>query len=215
MTSKTGGGKGKTHGLPGARQEQGEGKTSFADAMDQQSVQPLEGRDRLATPDRSTRRAGRGAAKTAPSAAAGEGRRVPRFIHPDASQALAAYASGVQRAVLNQLRKGKPAPSSRIDLHGLRAHAARKALRRAVAAAVADGGGRCLLVVHGRGVHSPDEPVLKTQLPGWLSEPGVAEHLAAFSPSRAADGGEGATYLLIRRPPSARHERGDRAILSD
>jgi DNA-nicking Smr family endonuclease len=55
-------------------------------------------------------------------------------------------------------------------------------------------------VIHGRGQHSAAEPVLKRQLPDWLTAPPLAAHVLAFSPAPTRLGGAGATLVLLRRP---------------
>jgi DNA-nicking Smr family endonuclease len=59
-------------------------------------------------------------------------------------------------------------------------------------------GGRCVLVIHGRGRHSEGEPVLKEALLEWLAEPPVASLVMAFASASGGDGGVGATYVLLR-----------------
>ncbi len=89
-------------------------------------------------------------------------------------------------------------PERRLDLHGLDRAAARRALH-----AELDGawraGARCILVVHGRGRGSSEGPVLRGLLPTWLAEPPGGPHVLAFAPASGADGGSGATYVLLRR----------------
>lgn len=105
-------------------------------------------------------------------------------------------APGVDREVLRQLRNGKYPRDARLDLHGLHARAARQhvhaELRR-----VHGEGGRCVLVIHGRGRHSESEPVLKEALLEWLAEPPVAPLVMAFASASGGDGGVGATYVLL------------------
>jgi DNA-nicking Smr family endonuclease len=60
-------------------------------------------------------------------------------------------------------------------------------------------GGRCVLVIHGRGRHSETEPILKEALLDWLAEPPVGSLVLAFSSALGRDGGVGATYVLLRR----------------
>lgn len=149
-------------------------------------ARPLDGRDRLTPSARPPR-----ARSPAPEPVA--------FVIDHAGEQLAGRAPGIDRRHLRRLRRGEVAPESETDLHGLRAPAARRALRRAIAEAVAEEQ-RCLLVVHGRGSHSKESAVLKKALPTWLGEPEVGEHVMAFASARAADGGAGATYVLLRRP---------------
>jgi DNA-nicking Smr family endonuclease len=61
-------------------------------------------------------------------------------------------------------------------------------------------GKRCVLVVHGRGLHSKDQlPVLKDALRTWLATARFARHVLAFATARPVDGGGGAIYVLLRR----------------
>jgi len=107
-------------------------------------------------------------------------------------------ASGADDALLRKLRNGEFPADLRVDLHGLHAPAARRAVHEAVQRTWAQGK-RCVLVVHGRGVHSESEPVLKETLVEWLAEPPVGERVLAFTSARGRDGGVGATYVLLRR----------------
>ncbi len=107
-------------------------------------------------------------------------------------------AVGVDRAWLRRLRAGDVRVETRVDLHGLNARSAHGAVRRALLDAHAEGS-RCVLVVHGRGLHSPEGPVLRAFLLRWLTESRVAPTVMAFASARPRDGGEGATYVLLRR----------------
>ena len=107
-------------------------------------------------------------------------------------------APGIDRAHLDRLRRGRVEVDYEIDLHGLSARDAGAALRSALLEAV-ERGGRCVLVVHGRGRGSEAGPVLKEALVGWLEAPPVARWVMAFATARPDDGGAGATYVLLRR----------------
>ena len=61
-------------------------------------------------------------------------------------------------------------------------------------------GERCVLVIHGKGEHSPDGiGVLRGEISAWLSQGAASEHVAAFATAARRDGGEGAVYVLLRR----------------
>jgi DNA-nicking Smr family endonuclease len=107
-------------------------------------------------------------------------------------------ASGADDALLRKLRNGEFPADVRVDLHGLHAPAARRAVHEAIGRLFAQGK-RCALIVHGRGRHSESEPVLKDALIEWLAEPPVGERVLAFTSARGRDGGIGATYVLLRR----------------
>jgi DNA-nicking Smr family endonuclease len=60
--------------------------------------------------------------------------------------------------------------------------------------------------VHGRGQHSGGRPILKDALPRWLAGGACAGIVLAFAPARPRDGGDGATYVQLRR---ARRDDGN------
>jgi DNA-nicking Smr family endonuclease len=41
--------------------------------------------------------------------------------------------------------------------------------------------------------------VLRINVPQWLSEPPLSDHIIAFGPSRPQDGGAGALYVRLKR----------------
>ena len=107
-------------------------------------------------------------------------------------------ASGADDALLRKLRNGEFPPDARVDLHGLPAAAARRAVQETIQRVIAQSK-RCVLVVHGRGRHSEGEPVLKEAFLDWLAEPPIGPRVLAFTSARGRDGGVGATYVLLRR----------------
>jgi DNA-nicking Smr family endonuclease len=61
-------------------------------------------------------------------------------------------------------------------------------------------GERCVLVIHGKGHHSPGgSGILRGEIGAWLSQGGASENVAAFATAGDADGGEGAVYVLLNR----------------
>ena len=107
-------------------------------------------------------------------------------------------APGADRRLLAMLRRGQPAPGRRIELHGL--HAAEAELELAAELRRAyEAGERCVLVIHGRGLHSEGEAVLKTALPGWLAMPPHGPWIRAFATPGPGFGGAGATCVLLAR----------------
>ncbi len=56
-----------------------------------------------------------------------------------------------------------------------------------------------MLVIHGRGDHSPaGVGVLRGEIAAWLSQGRSSQHVAAFATAIADDGGDGALYVLLR-----------------
>ena len=107
-------------------------------------------------------------------------------------------AAGIDRAHLARLRRGEQRVERRIDLHGMTAAEARRELTAELRAAFADGV-RCVLVVHGRGLHSEGGAVLKGGVVDWLIAAPLASFVLAFASAQPRDGGPGASYVLLRR----------------
>lgn len=100
---------------------------------------------------------------------------------------------------LRQLRRGVVPIDARVDLHGMHAGDAREALEKFLREKRARGE-KCVLIVHGKGEHSPrGQSVLRGEIAAWLSQGPASEHVAAFATALAEDGGEGAVYVLLRK----------------
>jgi DNA-nicking Smr family endonuclease len=65
------------------------------------------------------------------------------------------------------------------------------------------------LVIHGRGLSSPADPVLKTKVAEWLCSNRWRKWVVAFTSARMCDGGSGASYILLRRRPLSRRTQRD------
>jgi DNA-nicking Smr family endonuclease len=100
--------------------------------------------------------------------------------------------------LLERLRRGEFAVEDEIDLHGLTALEAREALREFLGEALARRLA-CVRVIHGKGLRSgPRGPVLKHAVNVWLRKVGA---VLAFASAPPRDGGTGAVYVLLARPP--------------
>ena len=145
--------------------------------------------------------------KIATPATPAKGKRRPVRASADASPPKGRPAEDAQAAVFRgdvppkqfrALRSGQVRAGARIDLHRLDRDQAHHALRKAFGVASAEGKA-CVLVIHGRGRRSPGgEATLKSALPGWLRSPPLDAWVRAFAPARPRDGGDGATYVLLR-----------------
>jgi DNA-nicking Smr family endonuclease len=109
---------------------------------------------------------------------------------------VAGRGAGVSLAQLASLRAGRSRPEASLDLHGMTADRAARALARFVAAAVKNGQ-RCLLVVPGRGLHSEGGPVLREVVIDSLSGP-LSRHVSCFTTATSHDGGPGALYVMLK-----------------
>ena len=108
-------------------------------------------------------------------------------------------AQGVDRRLLKRLKKGEFAPEGHLDLHGKTRKEAKELVERLIKDSQKSGF-RCVLMIHGRGLHSKDRvPVLKDALGLWLLRGRIARSVLAFCSARPADGGLGAVYVLLRR----------------
>jgi DNA-nicking Smr family endonuclease len=121
------------------------------------------------------------------------------FDVADTDEFIEGRVPGLDPAIVRRLRRGEFAVQGHIDLHGLTRDEAKRAvdefLKKSRAA-----GKRCVLLVHGRGIHSKDQvPILKDALRNWLATARFGRHVLAFASARPVDGGTGAVYVLLRR----------------
>jgi len=121
------------------------------------------------------------------------------FDIADSDEFIEGSTRGLDHHVLRRLRRGDFAVQAHVDLHGLTREEARTELESFLARS-RQGGKRCVLVVHGRGLHSKDQmPVLKDALKRWMRTARFSDHVLAFATARPHDGGLGAVYVLLRR----------------
>jgi DNA-nicking Smr family endonuclease len=112
----------------------------------------------------------------------------------------------IEPKLRRKLGRGQVEIDGTIDLHGMRQAEAHAALTRFIHARVARGD-RTLLVITGKGLKKVDgdasviieRGVLRSMLPIWLSEPGLAPLIAGWDVSARGHGGEGAYYVRLRR----------------
>ena len=103
--------------------------------------------------------------------------------------------TGVPAQVLRRLRRGHWVVQDDLDLHGMTSVEARAATTAFLAECVLRGV-RCVRIVHGKGLRSPNrEPVLKRKLGRWLD---VRDEVLAYCEARPVDGGSGAVIVLLR-----------------
>jgi DNA-nicking Smr family endonuclease len=106
---------------------------------------------------------------------------------------------GLSRKVMKKLKKGELPVQDYIDLHGFTKQEAEAEVKEFLIRSYKLGL-RCVLIVHGRGLNSPDSfPVIKEGLLRWLGQGTVRKLVLAFSTARPYDGGTGAIYVLLKR----------------
>ena len=121
------------------------------------------------------------------------------FDLADSDEFIEGAAPKLDPRIVRKLHRGDYSVQAHLDLHGLTRAEAKDQLATFLQAA-RQRGMRCVLVVHGRGLHSKDQiPVLKESVQRWLAQGRLAKWVLAFATARPHDGGAGAVYVLLRR----------------
>ncbi len=128
------------------------------------------------------------------------------FIVADTPEYMEGSGYNENRELNRRLHRGQFSIQAHVDLHGLNVSGAREVFENFLKEAIATGK-RAVLVVHGRGLSSPHEPVLKTKVYKWLSYGPFRKWVMAFASAREYDGGAGATYVLLRQRPVSKRFR--------
>ncbi|AXS81435.1 DNA mismatch repair protein MutS [Dechloromonas sp. HYN0024] len=102
---------------------------------------------------------------------------------------------GLAQMVLRDLRRGRWVTQDETDLHGLNRDEARQQLATFLATCLHQGK-RCVRVVHGKGLGSPQKTsILRQLVRGWLAQ---RQEVLAYCQAKPPDGGEGALIVLLR-----------------
>ncbi|MBW2107590.1 MAG: Smr/MutS family protein [Deltaproteobacteria bacterium] len=128
------------------------------------------------------------------------------FVVSDTPEYMEGIGYGVNPEVATRLHRGDFSIQGHLDLHGLMVEEAEEAFNRFLKEALLSGK-RALLVVHGRGLSSRNEPVLKAKVKEWLTSGPWRKWVIAFTSAQACDGGAGATYVLLRHHPATSKTR--------
>lgn len=112
----------------------------------------------------------------------------------------------IDKRLDERLRRGQLPIDMQIDLHGHTQAESHHILQTTLMAAHR-AQKRCILVITGKGRHSPREEdsrklhhgILKQRVPEWLSEPPLSNIVLKYHGARPKDGGAGALYVLLRR----------------
>lgn len=120
---------------------------------------------------------------------------LPMEVGLETGDELVFLRDGLPNQILKKLRRGFWATQDHLDLHGLRTEEARALLVDFLNDALKHGS-RCVRIVHGKGLRSPNaEPVLKRKVGNWLAQ---RDEVLAFVQARAEDGGGGAVMVLLK-----------------
>jgi DNA-nicking Smr family endonuclease len=135
----------------------------------------------------------------------GDGMRIMGEILKDSSpfnvinlpEYMEGYVDDINPLIIEKLRNGEFSIQKVLDLHGLSAQDACEEFHAFLGEAVQS---RlcCVKVIHGRGLRSRQGPVLKEKLKEWIVRAMHRKWVVAFASSGMADGGPGATTILLR-----------------
>ena len=128
------------------------------------------------------------------------------FVVADTPEYIEGRGYNVHPEITKRLHRGDFSIQAHIDLHGLGVEDARNAFEIFLTDSITTGK-KAVLIVHGRGLSSPDKPVLKTSVIQWLTCGPWRKWVIAFSSARLCDGGAGATYVLLRQRPMTKRNR--------
>jgi DNA-nicking Smr family endonuclease len=128
------------------------------------------------------------------------------FVIADTPEYIEGTGYAVNPEIAKRLHRGDFSIQDHLDLHGYGAEAAIEALDHFVKKAISTGK-RTILIVHGRGLSSPRQPVLKHKVCEWLARSPWRKWVLAFCSAKGYDGGAGATYVLLRQKPMTRRKR--------
>ncbi|WP_306604611.1 Smr/MutS family protein [Azonexus sp.] len=104
---------------------------------------------------------------------------------------------GLAITVLRDLRRGRWVIQDEIDLHGLNREQARHLVASFLQTCLHQGK-RCVRIVHGKGLGSPQkQSILRQLVRGWLAQ---RQEVLAYCQAKPQDGGEGALLVLLRSP---------------
>ncbi len=178
-------------------------RQQFLDAMDRDGVKPMDrGRRDIGTQGRSpltlcppADEASEVLLSLHKLVEVGEG-----FTVSETPEYMEGTGCHVPSSYARRLHRGDFSIQAFIDLHGMNAEEAGTAVEIFLKDAVATGK-RAVLIIHGRGLSSRDEPVLKNRVRARLTSRAWQKWLIAFSSAQSFDGGAGATYVLLRQHP--------------
>jgi len=132
------------------------------------------------------------------------------FNVADTPEYIEGTSYDVHPSVARRLHRGDYSIQAFVDLHGLLVEDAKEVFEKFLKWAVTTGK-TGVLIIHGRGLSSPFEPVLKRKVVEWLTRGSWRKWVAAYSSARICDGGAGATYVLLRPHPVSKRMKRRRA----
>ncbi|NPA49141.1 MAG: hypothetical protein GXO20_04110 [Thermodesulfobacteria bacterium] len=118
----------------------------------------------------------------------------------DTSEYVEELVRGFQKELFEALHAGQISVSRVLNLHRFHVPEAEEALHSFLKECLLRGD-RCVLIIHGRGLSSKNEPVLKRKVHEWLRRGPFRKYILGFCSARQCDGGMGATYVMLSSRP--------------
>jgi DNA-nicking Smr family endonuclease len=128
------------------------------------------------------------------------------FVISKTSEYMEGTGRDIPPEFAERLHRGDFSIQAHIDLHGLGAAQAKEVFENFFSDAIKSGK-RAVLIIHGRGISSPGEPVLKNKVSEWLTRSHWRKWVIAFTSAQSYDGGAGATYVLLRHRLKSKRPR--------
>jgi DNA-nicking Smr family endonuclease len=119
------------------------------------------------------------------------------FIVSDTPEYIEGTGYNVRQEYARRLHQGDYSIQAHIDLHGMNVENAKEAFESFMKTSFISGKG-AVLIIHGRGLSSPGEAILKNKVREWLSHSYWRKRVLAYASAQSYDGGAGATYVLLR-----------------
>ena len=114
----------------------------------------------------------------------------------EVGEELSYLTPGLSPRLLRRLKRGQFSITDEIDLHQMNAEVARSAVKLFLQESKREGR-LCVKLIHGKGLRSRSQgPVLKRLVDGLLRQ---RADVLAFASAPAAQGGNGAVLVLLRR----------------
>jgi DNA-nicking Smr family endonuclease len=126
------------------------------------------------------------------------------FIVSDTPEYIEGTGYNVRQEYARRLHQGDFSIQDHIDLHGMNVENAKEAFEFFMKNALISGK-RAVLIIHGRGLSSRGEPILKNKVREWLNQSYWLKRVLAYTSAQSYDGGAGATYVLLRSRPFRRN----------
>lgn len=113
----------------------------------------------------------------------------------ETGEELSFAREGIDARTLGRLRRGHWIIQDELDLHGFTVADAHDVLAAFIAQCTRRGL-RCVRIIHGKGLRSPNrQPVLKQKVAAWLAR---RDEILAYCQARPTDGGSGAALVLLK-----------------